>query len=246
MSEEHITEVAIADIVMDAELQMRAGMQMQTVAEYAEILSEKNDKWPFPPVELMRRKDGSLVLVDGWHRVEAARRNDWETVSATVVSGTETQIFEACLRANAKHGLRRTNEDKRKAVLAALEKWPGFDARKIARKCGVSHTFVSKLKNAASPGSVATSNTTAVAESPGNVATSNITPVAESPGSVATSNPQLTTRPSSPAADTDLAAFDALTDKVQEYLESAAQRVPESMRQQWREFLQRVVEGLQS
>jgi hypothetical protein len=230
MSEEHITEVAIADIVMDTGLQMRAGLQMQTVAEYAEILSEGSE-WTFPPVELMRRKDGSLVLVDGWHRVEAARRNEWETVSARVSSGTDNQIFEAALAANAEHGLRRTNDDKRKAVAAALKKWPGFDARKIAKKCRVSHTFVSKLKNAAAPG---------------NVATSNITPVAESVGSVATSNPQLTTPPSSPAADTDLAAFDALTDKVQEYLESAAQRVPESMRQQWREFLQRVVEGLQS
>lgn len=48
------------------------------------------------------------------------------------------------------------------------------------------------------------------------------------------------------AADDEQSLFDALTDKVQEYLESAAQRVPESMRQQWREFLQRVVEGLQS
>lgn len=246
MSEEHITEVAIADIVMDAELQMRAGMQMQTVAEYAEILSEKNKKWPFPPVELMRRKDGSLVLVDGWHRVEAARRNDWETVSARVSSGTDNQIFEAALAANAEHGLRRTNDDKRKAVAAALKKWPGSDARKIAKKCCVSHTFVSKLKNAAAPGSVARSNITPVAESPGSVATSHTTAVSESPGNVATSNPQLTIPPSSPAADTDLAAFDALTDKVQEYLESAAQRVPESMRQQWREFLQRVVEGLQS
>lgn len=51
---------------------------------------------------------------------------------------------------------------------------------------------------------------------------------------------------SSPAADTDVVAFDELTSKVQEYLESAAQRVPESMRQQWRAFLQRVLEGLQS
>ncbi|MFN9038561.1 MAG: hypothetical protein ACK5YO_19845, partial [Planctomyces sp.] len=48
------------------------------------------------------------------------------------------------------------------------------------------------------------------------------------------------------AADDEQSLFDALTDKVQTYLDDAVKQVPESFRGHWREFLQRVVEGLQS
>jgi len=49
-----------------------------------------------------------------------------------------------------------------------------------------------------------------------------------------------------PAVDDEQAAFDALTNEAQEYLDSATKQVPESCRGQWLAFLQRIVEGLQS
>jgi len=51
--------------------------------------------------------------------------------------------------ANATHGLRRTNQDKRRAVELLLNdpEWSGWSDHEIARACGVTQPFVSKLRN---------------------------------------------------------------------------------------------------
>jgi hypothetical protein len=48
----------------------------------------------------------------------------------------------------AAHGLRRTNEDKRRAVLTLLrdEEWSKKSQRWIAERCGVSHQFVANMQ----------------------------------------------------------------------------------------------------
>lgn len=50
---------------------------------------------------------------------------------------------------NASHGLRRTNADKRKAVLKLLEdeEWGKWSDRSIGEKCAVSNRFVTNLRN---------------------------------------------------------------------------------------------------
>lgn len=48
--------------------------------------------------------------------------------------------------ANATHGLRRTNAQKRHAVSIALARWPNDADRDIARKCGVDHKTVSAAR----------------------------------------------------------------------------------------------------
>jgi hypothetical protein len=51
--------------------------------------------------------------------------------------------------ANAHHGLRRTNADKRRAVEMLLrdEEWRGWSDREIARRCAVTHPFVGKIRD---------------------------------------------------------------------------------------------------
>jgi len=50
--------------------------------------------------------------------------------------------------ANAAHGQRRTNADKRKAVMTLLEdeEWGKWTDREIARHCAVDHTTVGRLR----------------------------------------------------------------------------------------------------
>lgn len=50
--------------------------------------------------------------------------------------------------ANEEHGLRRTNEDKRRAVLTLLgdAEWSSWSDREIARQCAVGYTLVAKLR----------------------------------------------------------------------------------------------------
>jgi len=56
--------------------------------------------------------------------------------------------LEYALGTNDKHGLKRSNGDKRKAVLIALNdiEWGMLTNREIGKLCRVSHTFVNAIK----------------------------------------------------------------------------------------------------
>lgn len=58
--------------------------------------------------------------------------------------------------ANATHGLRRMNADKRRAVMRLLDdpEWAAWSDREIARRCSVDHKFVGKLRPPAVTGKI--------------------------------------------------------------------------------------------
>jgi hypothetical protein len=62
--------------------------------------------------------------------------------------GTRRDAILHAAGANAAHGLRRTNADKRRAVETLLrdEEWSKWSDREIARLCAVSHPFVSQIR----------------------------------------------------------------------------------------------------
>lgn len=124
--------------------QAREGLNYQTVIEYAEAMAGGTI---FPPVTVYH--DGAAYwLADGFHRIEAARQAGLNKIDADVKSGTQRDAILFASGANAAHGLRRTNADKRRAVLILLEdaEWSQWSDRKIARHCGVTHPFVAKLR----------------------------------------------------------------------------------------------------
>ena len=62
--------------------------------------------------------------------------------------GDRRQAILFSVGANATHGLRRTNADKRRAVMRLLEddEWKNWSDREIGRRTGVSNRFVSNLR----------------------------------------------------------------------------------------------------
>lgn len=124
--------------------QMRDGTIQSVIDEYAEWHKDGNE---FPPVTCY--SDGkSYWLVDGFHRCEAAMACNCAEIQAVVHGGDLRDAILEAVRANAIHGLNRTVEDKRRAVMTLLndETWRKWSAREIARRCGVSNKFVSALK----------------------------------------------------------------------------------------------------
>jgi ParB-like chromosome segregation protein Spo0J len=110
------------DIVVDPRFQSRVQLDEATVEEYAQAMRDGTD---FPPIHVARI-DGKIYLLDGFHRFEAAKRAnglipfDSIFVNAYVVDCTEDGALEISLTFNTSHGLRRSNDDKRKAVRIAL------------------------------------------------------------------------------------------------------------------------------
>jgi hypothetical protein len=101
----------------------------------------------FPPIKVYH--DGSLYhLSDGFHRVDAHRVVGRGQILAEVAEGTSRDATLAACAANACHGLRRSNEDKRRAILALLRdpEWSQWSDRRVAAACAVDHKSVAKVR----------------------------------------------------------------------------------------------------
>lgn len=128
----------------DGGTQPRARLSESVVSEYAESLAGGAK---FPPVALYF--DGeSYWLADGFHRLAAYREAGIQNIPADIHSGTRRDAILHSVGSNAAHGLRRTNEDKRRAVETLLrdEEWSRWSDREIARRCGVHHQLVARLR----------------------------------------------------------------------------------------------------
>ena len=138
-------EIPVAEIVASVDTQMRVvGIDSGTVASYAEDMKAGST---FPPIRVYH-DGGAYHLADGFHRVEAARQIGVETILAEVLQGTSRDAILATCAANATHGLRRTNEDKRRAITAMLQdpEWAKWSDRAIATRCAVDHKSVAKVR----------------------------------------------------------------------------------------------------
>jgi uncharacterized ParB-like nuclease family protein len=134
----------IKNIRTDGETQARSEINSAAVAEYTEAIKGGSE---FPPVVVFH--DGAEYwLADGFHRFHAHRDAGNASIHAEVKQGTQRDAILYSLGANATHGLRRTNADKRKAVETLLQDfdWSEWSDRKIAEVCGVGHPFVASIR----------------------------------------------------------------------------------------------------
>lgn len=132
--------VRIEDIELDASIQCRETINTAVVNDYAERMLE-SDK--FPPVEVFGAK--RFWIGDGWHRVLGAKQIGALTIEANVHAGGRVEALRYALGANALHGQRRTNADKRRCVEIALREFPKLSSRAIAEMCAVGDQLVRSL-----------------------------------------------------------------------------------------------------
>lgn len=136
--------IEIRNIRTDGGTQPRAGLDDKTVADYADEIKQGAK---FPPVVLFY--DGSHYwLADGFHRVAAAKFAGKQRILAEIRQGTLRDAQLYAVGANATHGLRRSREDKRRAVEMLLTdaEWGQWADREIARRCKVSNTYVGNIR----------------------------------------------------------------------------------------------------
>lgn len=144
-----IQTLMINQITVDHGLQTREAIHDVTVKEYQEAIETMAD---LPPVTVFH--DGNdYRLADGFHRLQAHKNLGRDRISARVISGSRRDAFLHALAANAEHGLRRSQSDKRRAVQMALEdnEIGQQTNREIAKLCKVSHTFVNSTRESLKP-----------------------------------------------------------------------------------------------
>lgn len=134
-------------IRIDGGTQSRVSLNEATVAEYAELIA---DGVTLPDVVVFF--DGSdHWLADGFHRLHAYRKAGRASIPADVRDGMRRDAMLFSAGSNGDHGLRRTNDDKRRSVQMLLD---DEDARewsdqKIAKHCGVSVPFAGAVRRPA-------------------------------------------------------------------------------------------------
>lgn len=146
MKDEQTTMISIREIDVTEETQTRVEIDHPTVGDYAASMEEA-EGYHFPPVvAFWDESEGTYFLGDGWHRVFAAQAAGLSEVPAIVAPGGRGEALRYALKANANHGLPRTNADKRKCVRKALELAPEASDRGIAEMTAVSRAFVGKVR----------------------------------------------------------------------------------------------------
>lgn len=142
-----IVHVRIESIKRDPKTQARCKTNRKTVKEYAQAIA---DGAVMPPVELF--KDGRHYWIgDGHHRVAAMYSLGFDRVQASVRWGGWRSALLHSIKSNHAHGLRRTNADKRRAVMLLLNdpEWLQCSNHVIARVAHVSPAFVGNLRREA-------------------------------------------------------------------------------------------------
>ena len=139
----------LSSIRLDGGTQPRASINLQTVSDYMNDMASGAE---FPPVDVFY--DGSAYwLADGFHRIRAAEKAGRDEIACEVHQGTQQDAQWYSFGVNKGNGLRRTNEDKQRAVKAALQH-PGGDGLsdgQIAVHVGVSGQMVRNYRRHMEP-----------------------------------------------------------------------------------------------
>ena len=136
-------------IRLDGGTQPRLGIDWDVAYGYGDLIK---DGAKFPPVVVFF--DGSSYwLADGFHRYHGAFSADLTEISAEVIQGTIEDAQWYSFGANKSHGLMRSNDDKQRAVQAALRhpKCAGMSDNQIAKHVGVNAQTVANWRKKLEP-----------------------------------------------------------------------------------------------
>jgi hypothetical protein len=140
----HVTILAIEAIIAAKEVQSRAEFNEEHAKELAEPL--KRGELLKPVVVFF---DGQKYwLASGFHRLRAHVLAGLSLIRVEIRCGTMRDAILFSAGCNRKHGLSRTNDDKRRAVTMLLidKEWGNWSNNWIAKTCGVSHTWVGQIR----------------------------------------------------------------------------------------------------
>lgn len=129
------------------------GPNNEVVKEYAE---RYRDGKKMSPIDVCGTHNMGFFIFDGHQRFAAMKLAGFTGDTEIMVNVVDARIDQAVVKwlaagANTEHGLRRTNEDKRRAVEMALESHPEQSDRAIADHVGVTAPTVGEVRKRVAP-----------------------------------------------------------------------------------------------
>ncbi|RAJ67249.1 MULTISPECIES: ParB/RepB/Spo0J family partition protein, partial [unclassified Streptomyces] len=129
--------VLALDTLLDSDSPRIDGEDGERVRQLAELEA------PLPPVLVHR---ATLRVIDGMHRVRAARLRGDDTIEAEFFDGGDTDAFALAVRLNIAHGLPLTQADRAAAAERLLRARPSWSDRRIAAGTGLSAGTVAAVR----------------------------------------------------------------------------------------------------
>ena len=144
-------KLQVKELLLEEKAQTRVILNQQVVHDYAAQYRLKPDKGrrPMPDPEVFEVAGTGFVVIDGIHRTAAMRMAGVSWCWAQVVGkGSMEDAIWAALERNHRHGLMRSNDDKRRAVGIALDhpRSKNLSARLIGEHCGVGDDLVLDIR----------------------------------------------------------------------------------------------------
>jgi len=113
---------------------------------HVRMLAEAASSRPLPPILVQR---SSSKVIDGMHRVAAAKLRRDTAVSARLVDCTDAEALVLAMRSNSLHGLPLTRGDRVKGARGILAAHPDWSDRTVAQVAGMSAKAVASLRESA-------------------------------------------------------------------------------------------------
>jgi ParB-like chromosome segregation protein Spo0J len=113
--------------------------------EHVQRLVEAGGNWPAILVW-----ETEATVLDGAHRLEAAKRLEMTTILAVGFRGGWQEAYLEAVRRNVAHGLPLTLRERTRAARQLLDATPEWSDRRLALACGLSPKTVARLRREAS------------------------------------------------------------------------------------------------
>lgn len=140
-------KLPVEKIRTDGDTQSRVGEDPDAIDRYAAKLKDDPD-FELPPGVVYLDQDGSYWPADIHHRLAAYKLAGRAHIPVDIRQGSLDDAVVFSLGANEEHGVRRTVEDRRRAVTKALamKAAKGWSLREVAKTCKVGYEMVETVE----------------------------------------------------------------------------------------------------
>jgi ParB-like chromosome segregation protein Spo0J len=143
LSSMHSSEsVAVTNVRVDSLVLTDSPRLCGEDPEHIRLLAEASES--LPPIMVHRP---TMRVIDGMHRVYAARLNGTTEIPARLLDCDEDATFILAVKANVTHGLPLSHSDRAAAASRIIADHPSWSDRAVAAATGLSDKTVSRLRD---------------------------------------------------------------------------------------------------
>jgi len=138
-----VSKIRIDSIVMDDALMFREKLDEGWIRQLQE---RYENGFGVDPIKVCEVKGKGRLLIDGFHRLTAAKRAGLKELNVIYTYGTYEDAKWMAAFANLRHGKQLTRKEKRKVVILYLKRYPERSDRWIAEDVGIDHKTAREIR----------------------------------------------------------------------------------------------------